>query len=86
MLRCAEQGDWLQLAALESQRRALIETHMALTPANGTAAYIHAARRLLTLDERTLSLAIAGRASVAKQIQTFNTGRHAVQAYTQQSP
>lgn len=87
MLQCAEQGDWLQLAGLESQRRALIEKHMTQASVNETqGAYAEAARRILALDERTMSLALAGRSSIAKQIQTFNIGRSAVHAYAQQLP
>lgn len=87
MVQCAELGDWLELARLESERRALIEKHMTPLPANETqAAYAEAARRILALDERTMSLALAGRSSIAKQIQIFNIGRSAVHAYAQQLP
>lgn len=87
MLQCAEAGDWLELARLEIERRALIERDMTRLPASETQqAYAEAARRILTLDERTLSLALAGRVGIAEQLHAFNTGRNAVQAYAQQRP
>ncbi len=84
MLRCAERGDWLELAGLEAKRRALITAVMQPPEAAACAGYAPAAQRILDLDRRTLILAQAGHSSLAKQLQNINIGRSAVQAYAQQ--
>ena len=86
MLCCAQQGEWMRLAELEIARRALIATTMHAPEAGQAEAYGVAARRLLALDQRTFELAQAGQTSLAKQLQTFNVGRNAIQAYARQRP
>ena len=80
MLRCAENGEWLELADLEAKRRAVIAT--AVAPAD-TDRYANAIQRILALDQRTMLLAQAGHATLAKQLQTLNIGRSAIHAYAQ---
>ena len=86
MLRCAERGEWLELADLEAKRQALITATMQPPEAAARSDYALAARRILDLDQRTQALAQAGHSALAKQLQSINTGRSAVQAYTQQIP
>ncbi len=86
MLGCAQQDEWLQLADLEIKRRALIETTMQTPAADAVEAYEIVTRRLLALDRCTIDLAQAGQSSLAKQMHALNTGRDAIQAYTQQKP
>jgi hypothetical protein len=86
MLSCAERGEWLELADLEAKRHALIAAAMQPPEAAARDSYVQAARRILALDQRTLALAQAGHSALAKQLQSINTGRNAVQAYAQQVP
>ncbi len=85
MLRCAEAGEWLELAGLEHKRLALIT--MVMTPPDAATrdAYAQVARRILAIDQRTIALAQAGHSALGKQLQSINTGRSAVQAYAQQA-
>ena len=85
LLRHAEAGEWLELAALENQRRALINTGMRAPPADVDCAdYAQALQTLLSLDKQTMALAHAGQVELAKQLQVIGLGRSAVQAYAQQ--
>ncbi len=81
MLRCAERGEWLDLADLETKRYAVIIAAMLPPEASAIAAYARSVQRILDLDQRTQALAQAGHSSLAKQLRSINTGRSAVLAY-----
>lgn len=86
MLSHAEAAEWLELAALENQRRALIAGNLQAAPDDAsTAEYAGTLQRLLALDARIMALAQAGHSALAKQLQAIGLGRSAVQAYAQQS-
>lgn len=84
MLRCAERGEWLELAALEIQRRDMIGTAPPLEAA-ARDTYAQAVRHILAVDQRTAALAQAGHADLAKQLQNIHAGRSAIQAYARQA-
>lgn len=81
MLRCAERGEWLELADLEAKRYVLITAAMPPSEAATSEAYARSVQRILDLDLRTQALAQAGHSSLAKQLRSINTGRSAVHAY-----
>lgn len=81
MLRCAERGEWLQLADVEAQRYAFITAAMHLQDAEASEACAQSTRRILEIDQRTMALAQAGHSELAKQLRSINTGRNAVHAY-----
>jgi hypothetical protein len=81
MLRCAERGEWLELADLETKRYALIAAAMPPPEAATSEAYARSVQRILDLDLRTQALAQAGHSSLAQQLRSINTGRSAVHAY-----
>lgn len=86
MLRCAERGEWLELTNLEAKRYALIAAAMQPPEAAARDGYAQAARRILSLDQRTFVLAQAGHSTLAKQLRSIIVGRTAVHAYVQRIP
>lgn len=84
MLQHAEAGEWLELACLESQRRALIARDMQVPPQNADG-YTRILQRILSLDTRIKALAQSGQTAIAKQLHAIGLGRSAVRAYTYQA-
>ena len=85
MLRCAENGAWVELADLEIKRRAALAAVTAPGDATACDRYTEAIQHILALDQRTILLAQSGHAMLARQLQTLNIGRSAIRAYARQS-
>lgn len=82
MLGLAEQGEWEQLTAAQSERQQLIEQIFPLDPQVSDAADAAAqVKRVLELDQQITRLAQAQQKEIGQALGKLNRGRVATRAY-----
>ncbi len=88
MLALAESGDWEELALLEAERRAAVQTHFAsLAPRQQTAGQVRAAiQEIINLNRQIEALCAAARAATMAQLKDLRRGARGVDAYREHHP
>lgn len=82
MLGLAEQGEWEQLTAAQSERQQLIEQIFPLDPqVSDTADAAAQVKRVLELDQQITRLARAQQKEIGQALGKLNRGRVATRAY-----